>query len=411
MGMWEWLVNPAGLTPHGFCLLWAPGLIWLHAASDTIIGLAYFSIPLAMGWFALRRPDFQFRWVILLFVAFILACGLTHFLAVYTLWVAAYGIEGLVKVATAILSVATAALLWPLIPRLVALPSPAQMAALNDDLSRQMEDQRRVYRLLHASEEAVRRANGELEERVEQRTADLLAANERLTAALEELSEARGSLETMVQERTAALKQRDLLLREVYHRVKNNLQIVDSVIQMQLNLLDKDSDKRFLESLRSRVYALGLVHQQLMGSADLQTFDMAPFLEELTQNIVAAGGSDDVALEVDACRLPVTLDYAVPMGLLVTELVTNSLKYGFPDGRGRLAVSVRQDEKEGNVLVSVTDEGPGMKLEAGNDGRARGTGLGRRLIGGLLRQLGGRVVEDGSQGPGTCLILPQPRVI
>lgn len=408
MSLWDWLVNPVGLTPHGFCLLWAPGLIWLHAVSDTVIGIAYFSIPASLFWFARKRVESQVRWVVLLFVGFILACGMTHFMDVYTLWVAAYGAEGILKAITALLSIGTAIILWRIMPRLLALPSPQEMERINLTLQEQVTEQERTYRLLYASEEAVRRANAELEDRVVRRTAALQDANDRLTATLAELSEARAHLEVTVQERTDALKQRDLLLREVYHRVKNNLQIVDSVILMQMGMMDKDADTAFLESLRSRVYALGLVHQQLMGSPDLQTFDIAPFLEELTQNIVAAGSAGEVELEVDACELPVTLDYAVPMGLLVTELVTNSLKYGCPEGRGRLSVSVRRDEKEGNVVVSVADDGPGLEGQQEN-GRS-GTGLGRRLIDGLVRQLGGKMVVDGSKGMLTRLILPQPRL-
>src|SRR5262245_54436192 len=117
MQIFDWLIYPVNLTPHGYCLLWAPGLIWLHAASDTIIALAYFSIPLALIWFVHQRKDLEFRWVFLLFVCFIMACGLTHVMGVLTLWVAAYGLEAILKVITAGLSVATAMLLWPLIPR------------------------------------------------------------------------------------------------------------------------------------------------------------------------------------------------------------------------------------------------------------------------------------------------------
>lgn len=406
MSLWDWLINPAGLTPHGFCLLWAPGLIWLHVVSDIIIGLAYFSIPLALAWFAHKRRDFQYRWVILLFVGFILACGLTHFMAVYTMWVAAYGLEGLVKVVTAMLSVATAILLWPLVPRVLALPSPEQMASLNATLSQKVEEQEQTHLRLMASEEEVRRANRELELRVAERTADLRAANKQLTVALHDLNEVRSALEMTVQERTEALKQRDLLLREVYHRVKNNLQVVDGLIMMQANALRDQTGKAFLESLHNRVYALGLVHQQLMSSSDLQTFDIAPFLKDLTENIITASSSGDIALEVDACPLSVTLDYAVPLGLLVTELVTNSLKYGFPDGRGKLTISLAPSEDGRHVVVTVADNGPGL---AGSGQDAKSTGIGRRLIDGLLRQLKGHMVVDGAKGMTTRLFLPQPR--
>ena len=93
------LFQPSGLTPHGFCLLWDPGLIWLHAISDTIIGLAYYSIPLALIQFVRRRAEVAFSWIFWLFAAFILACGTTHFMALVTLWQPLYWIDGLIKAA------------------------------------------------------------------------------------------------------------------------------------------------------------------------------------------------------------------------------------------------------------------------------------------------------------------------
>lgn len=126
-----WLFDPAGLTPHGFCLLWQPTLIWTYALSDAGIGLAYFSIPLALGIIARRRRDLIFRPLLLLFAAFILLCGTTHWLDVLTLWVPAYGLQAAVKAATALVSIFTAIVLWRLMPAALALPSPAQFREAN----------------------------------------------------------------------------------------------------------------------------------------------------------------------------------------------------------------------------------------------------------------------------------------
>jgi two-component system, LuxR family, sensor kinase FixL len=130
----SWLFDPTGLTPHGFCLLWEPGLLWLHAVSDVGIGLAYFTIPFALIAFIRHRPDLVFRPVFGLFAAFILLCGAGHWLDLLTLWVPAYGIEGLVKAATAVTSILTAIALWKLMPQALALPSPAQLRKVNLDL-------------------------------------------------------------------------------------------------------------------------------------------------------------------------------------------------------------------------------------------------------------------------------------
>jgi PAS domain S-box-containing protein len=130
----EWLFDAQGLTPHGFCLLWQPGLIVLHAAANIVTGLAYFSIPLALAVFAGKRPDLAYRPVVWLFVAFILLCGATHFIAVATLWIPAYALQGVVMAATAIVSAATAAVLWVMMPRFLAVPSPVQLRRANDAL-------------------------------------------------------------------------------------------------------------------------------------------------------------------------------------------------------------------------------------------------------------------------------------
>ncbi|MEJ0046615.1 MAG: ATP-binding protein [Rhodospirillales bacterium] len=131
----RWLVDPSGLTPHGFCLSWEPGLIWLYAVSDATIGLAYFSIPLALAVVVYRRRDLLFKPLFLLFAAFILLCGTGHWLDLLTLWVPAYGIEGLVNGATAIVSVVTAVSLWMLLPQALTLPSPMQLRDANDALA------------------------------------------------------------------------------------------------------------------------------------------------------------------------------------------------------------------------------------------------------------------------------------
>ena len=127
----DWLFGSSGLTPHGFCLLWQPGLIWTYALSDAGIGLAYFSIPLALGVIARRRKDLVFRPVLLLFAAFIFLCGATHWLDVVTLWLPIYGVQALVKAATALVSIATAVALWKLMPAAIVLPSPSQLREAN----------------------------------------------------------------------------------------------------------------------------------------------------------------------------------------------------------------------------------------------------------------------------------------
>lgn len=117
--MWvllERLLDSSTLSPHGICLLWEPELIWLHVASDAVIAAAYFSIPVALSLFVSKRHDADFGWIFWAFALFITACGLTHVMSIVTLWVPVYGIEGLIKALTALASIITAVMLWPLLP-------------------------------------------------------------------------------------------------------------------------------------------------------------------------------------------------------------------------------------------------------------------------------------------------------
>jgi PAS domain S-box-containing protein len=218
--------------------------------------------------------------------------------------------------------------------------------------------------------------------------------------ARQALEAAKRELEGVVVERTAALTQRDILLREVYHRVKNNLQIIDSFLVMQARRLTDPAAVEAMLSLRRRVFALGLVHHQLMGSANLRTFDVAPFLQALSLNILEGGADRGVTLSVKALAMDVGLDFAIPLGLLVNELVTNSLKHAFPDGAGNISVILERADN-GDVALTVADDGRGQGEHAQN-GAARTnlgkSGLGSSIIAGLVAQLRGTMTMNSEMG-------------
>lgn len=218
------------------------------------------------------------------------------------------------------------------------------------------------------------------------------------------LQQAKAELERVVDERTAALAQRDVLLREVYHRVKNNLQVVDSLLLLQSRRLVDGEAKAALEALRGRVHALGLVHHQLMGSADLETFDIGPFLEELMQHLLEGRGRNGVMMRVRAAPISVGLDFAIPLGLLVTELVTNSMKHAFDDGAGGSITVSLDDTGGGRLMLSVADDGRGYDPGA----EVKGASLGASIIDGLVRQLRGELQVTGAEGTRTVVRLPAP---
>ncbi|MDD5247741.1 MAG: PAS domain S-box protein [Rhodocyclaceae bacterium] len=153
-----------GYLPHGYCISWSTPLVSTFVVSDSLIFLAYFSMPAALVFFARRRADFPYRWLLWMFAAFIMACGATHLMDVVVLWWPLYGIDALLKAATAVASVVTAVMLWPLIPRALELPSPAQLQRANAELQKEIVERRRAEEALRLAKEAAE--EGWLKERL-----------------------------------------------------------------------------------------------------------------------------------------------------------------------------------------------------------------------------------------------------
>jgi len=138
---------------HGYCYLWRPDIIWLHAASDGLIALAYYVIPVALVYFVRKRRDLPFHWMFFMFGLFIFGCGTTHAMEIWTLWHGTYRLAGVVKALTATASVATAVALVPLIPRALLLPSPRQLRAANLELEREIAERKRAEEALRENEQ------------------------------------------------------------------------------------------------------------------------------------------------------------------------------------------------------------------------------------------------------------------
>ncbi len=174
LNLWSSLVSPESYMPHGHCYLWQIPLVFLHVASDALIGLAYFSIPICLVYFIRRAQDVPFRKIFQLFSLFIISCGLTHFVEIWTLWHPAYWLSGSLKAITAVISMYTSIELVPVIPKALALKSPRTLQTLNEQLQQQIRERA-------AAEAEILKLNQQLESRVEERTLSLTEANLRLT--------------------------------------------------------------------------------------------------------------------------------------------------------------------------------------------------------------------------------------
>ena len=219
--------------------------------------------------------------------------------------------------------------------------------------------------------------------RAEQEKEDLLGQLRSLNAALEERVRVRTS------ELTGALKEREVLLQEIHHRVKNNLQVISSLINMQVRQLQGSAGRAALEECQSRVQTIALIHQKLYQSGDYSRVPFSDYSKSLATNIFQASGiSSAIVLDVKMDDVPLAVDKAIPCGLILNELITNALKHGFPAGRSG-TVCVGLHAPDGATLVlSVADDGIGMPSESDP---ATAKTLGLHLVTTLVEQLDGRL--------------------
>jgi two-component sensor histidine kinase len=159
---------------------------------------------------------------------------------------------------------------------------------------------------------------------------------------------------------TASLQEKEILLKEIHHRVKNNLQIISSLLNLQADTISDPEDRRLFDESRSRVIAMALVHENLYRSDNLGAVKIDEYLKTLAGNLEAGYGKDETSLNFDLEPVTLDIDHAVPCGLIATELLSNCFKHAFPEGRrGTIRVRLRQDS-DARVALTVSDDGIGV---------------------------------------------------
>ena len=210
------------------------------------------------------------------------------------------------------------------------------------------------------------------------------------------------ALEAALAEREVWLRQKDLLFREVNHRVKNSLQLVMSILSLQANDTQSEAARSHLLSAGSRIAAIMGVHERLYQSENVTTVEMDKYLHRLCSDITTStnGGTGDCWIEMEADPLELPIELAVPIALIVNELVTNAVKHAYPQAGGPVRLELRGEEG-GHIHLLVADKGTGYGPDTARKG------LGSRLIPGLARQLRGQL-EIGRLEPGYQVTLKIP---
>jgi signal transduction histidine kinase/CheY-like chemotaxis protein len=392
--------------PHGMCLYWEPTVLWLNVLSDCLIAVSYYAIPFLLFKFLRRRRDVLFKGLLVAFGVFILACGTTHVLGAVTMWHPVYRLDGVVKAITALASVSTVILMVPLIPALVRLPSPSELARVNASLAREIEERR-------AAEDEVRRINEELEERVARRTAERHALEEKL----------------MHSQKMEAIGR---LAGGVAHDFNNLLTVIIGYSEMIREECQRDpaAPDYATEITHAAGRASALTNQLLTFSRRqvaqprvINLNDVVRHIERMLGRIIG----EDLQLETRlAGGLPPVKVDPNHLDQVIMNLAVNA-RDAMPHG-GRLIIETTETEFDprdasGNggryVLLAISDTGVGMDATTKarlfepfftTKEQGKGTGLGLSIVYGIVKQNGGEILVYSEQGQGTVFKIYLPAV-
>jgi two-component sensor histidine kinase len=199
-------------------------------------------------------------------------------------------------------------------------------------------------------------------------------------------------MQTLLAARNA---ENELLLKEIHHRVKNNLEVVASLLALQSAKIDDPQIQDAMLASQNRVQSMGILHQKLYQSEHLAFIEMKNYFENLCENILDSyNETDRIKVDVDMKEIDLDIDTAVPLGLIVNELFTNSLKYAFPMGVKGVIKLCLESLADGNLNLKVSDNGIGKKINS----LPLGTGFGTQLVDLLTRQIDGKLEQEFNNG-------------
>ncbi len=390
------LFSTAGFMPHGHCYLWDPSVVWLHVASDALIGVSYVTISSLLVRFVRRRHDLPFDWMFIAFGLFIIACGVGHFIDVLTLWYPAYWLSGLERGFTALVSVLTALLLMPMIPKALALPSPEQLRVANAQLQDEVKERRLAEARLARKAEELELALRRLEEQQEALVrAEKLATVGQLAASVgHELRNPLAAVQnalTYLSKRTlvpegAAPPPPDARVREFFGLAERELKACGKIIT---DLLDFARDRK----------------------PALQPCPLRPLVDEALQVVPGA-----------AARVENLVPAGLPMPNLdrdqfrqvVINLVQNALDASPAEAARPVKVEATGGGEAPWKLV-VVDDGRGVPddlrakiFEPLFTTKVKGTGLGLAIVQSIVRAHGGDVAVANREGAGAAFTITLP---
>jgi len=291
-------------------------------------------------------------------------------------------------------------------------------AVISEPILDLVETMGRVSRERRYSIRATRHSDDELGHLIDGFNAMLAQIEDRdeaLTHTRNELAQRANELQVELAQRrraeeriTQSLREKEVLLQEVHHRVKNNLQVISSLLELQLGHVPDEGAREMLRDSQNRIRSMALAHERLYATENLAQIDLGDYFEDLCRRLVHSYVADrgSVTLHTDVAHLSLDVATAIPCGLIVNELVTNALKHGFPDGRSGSIEVALQLAADGQCQLAVADDGVG--LASGIDLR-NPSSLGLKLVHTLVRQLHGDIDMKSEGGTSVSVVFPRDR--
>jgi PAS domain S-box-containing protein len=200
-----------------------------------------------------------------------------------------------------------------------------------------------------------------------------------------------------------SLKEKEVLLKETHHRVKNNLQVISSLLSLQADAIKDSKDLTLFKESQSRIKSMALIHEQLYRSPSLSAINFEEYVQVLSTELMRSYARDEITLELDIASVQFSLDSAIPCGLIINELLSNALKHAFPEGRkGFVRIQLKSDP-EGKFTLIVRDNGIGLPA---NIDLQNTSSLGFQLVATLTEQLQGKAVIERNGGTAISISFP-----
>ncbi|MFY9288993.1 MAG: ATP-binding protein [Alphaproteobacteria bacterium] len=393
------LFDSQDFMPHGHCFLWYPEILWLHVVSDILIGIAYFSIPVAILAFARRRRDLPFRSLYILFGLFIVLCGTTHFISVWVQWNPDYGIEGIVKGLTAIASVITGIMVYRLMPAAITMPSPAELHAMNQQL---------------------KEVNVRTEEEVAKRTAELQATNE-------QLQESEKKLQIALRNANMASHAKSDFLANMSHEIRTPM---NAIIGLTSYLMWTEGltarQRECLQTIDMSASALMDLIDDLLDitkiearqiELDYRPFNLRTIIDECVAIMAVRAQEKGLYLKQHTASDMITDFVGDPVRIrqVITNLLGNAAKFTDRGGIDFHVSTQKVLNDQAEVTLKISDTGIGIKPEniphifekftQGDSSIKRkygGSGLGLAIAWNFVTQMKGRIDVDSQPGRGSC---------